>query len=184
MKDSSLMTKRRQLVHLHEPRPCFGCTWCGPQPTKGNDAVNVLCPTCEWLKGVCWFQWYQERANKIVFVNDSGEKHTSVRAFLKGSTHSVGERMERMSPTQRSTLFGKLYIYIWGNRWYQHSPEKRKERQSGSCVFEWQERAARKWKYWTCKEVSPYRQDQTIAVKKKTWHVFWFVWGQERETHK
>ncbi|KAL7540052.1 hypothetical protein ACHAWF_006573 [Thalassiosira exigua] len=105
-RDVTIVRQKRAFCQPPDPRPVFGCHWCGPSQNDVSDLANErLCPICKLFQDMGWFLWIQERANKKVYVDSNQRKYNSVREFLVQTTSMAGEMMERMSPDERSTLF-------------------------------------------------------------------------------
>ncbi|KAL9185251.1 hypothetical protein ACHAXT_003028 [Thalassiosira profunda] len=106
-RDVSVLRKTKLQVQPPDPRPVFGCTWCGPLQ-KGN-AGETLCPLCLPLKKKGWIRIVDVAADKKIYVNDLQKKMPSVRAFLTESTKLVGERLDGMAREEQEALLGKMH---------------------------------------------------------------------------
>lgn len=90
----------KQLVCNGDPRPVFGCDWCGPKIHVGYKGpfsiTSELCPSCEGLKSEGFsFQWYQSTSNKTkrkTFYKDGERVYWDSKNFLLGTTNTVAAK--------------------------------------------------------------------------------------------
>ena len=125
-KDMNCIRRRQVVVKSPDPRPCYGCHWCGPH--QRNDVAGnkeTLCPACKLLSDDGWFRWIDNIAKKVFFVDKKQKKCPSIRFFLSHTTVLLGKRLGNMSPEERSALLSNLYVTEVGAEEYeiQESPK-------------------------------------------------------------
>ena len=125
-KDMNCIRRRQVVVKSPDPRPCYGCHWCGPH--QRNDVAGnkeTLCPACKLLSNDGWFRWIDNIAKKVFFVDKKQKKCPSIRFFLSHTTVPLGKRLGNMSPEERAALLSNLYVTEVGAEEYeiQESPK-------------------------------------------------------------
>eukprot|EP00804_Cyclotella_cryptica_P002019 CCRYP_007412-RA/>CCRYP_007412-RA protein AED:0.18 eAED:0.18 QI:155/1/1/1/0.6/0.66/6/1480/859 len=93
----SEMKKRKALLSPPDPRPFFGCTWCGPcvKPDKRYliQIKGDVCPACKYFLDKGWERIYLESSSKITFKGPGEQRMGSVRDFLKKSTQILSQKL-------------------------------------------------------------------------------------------
>ena len=89
----------KQLVCDGDPRPVFGCDWCGPKIKVGYEGplsvTSELCPSCEGLKSEGFSSQYHQSNNgnqKKAFYKDGERVYWSNKEFLLGTTNTVAAK--------------------------------------------------------------------------------------------
>ncbi|KAL3808934.1 hypothetical protein ACHAXA_009911 [Cyclostephanos tholiformis] len=105
------ISPRKSFVKSPDPRPCYGCNWCGCGRNDNAGNEETLCPACKLLKDDGWFRWVDNVAKKVIFIDNSSNKNScpSIRAFLKDTTVVIREKLKKMSQKEEEALFSNLY---------------------------------------------------------------------------
>ena len=125
-KDVNCIRRRQAVIKSPDPRPCYGCHWCGPH--QRNDVAGnkeTLCPACKLLSDDGWFRWIDNIAHKVCFFDKKQMKCPSIRFFLSYTTVLLGKKLGKMSPEERVALLSNLYVTEVGVEEYeiQESPK-------------------------------------------------------------
>ena len=90
--ENAFMRQLKDCVDKADPRPCFGCYFCGPKRSlKGPDE---LCSTCRWLQKRFGWTCSSRGATKR-YDNKDSERCTSIREYLESTTAIVAKELGR-----------------------------------------------------------------------------------------
>ena len=93
----SQTVKWRKLVCSDDPRPVFGCGWCGPKIPPDYDGpllvASGLCPTCKGFKEEGYSCKILREGNKKTFMKGDKTLWWSNKTYLKGTTKIVAEQL-------------------------------------------------------------------------------------------
>eukprot|EP00574_Skeletonema_japonicum_P009218 CAMPEP_0201720008 /NCGR_PEP_ID=MMETSP0593-20130828/5049_1 /ASSEMBLY_ACC=CAM_ASM_000672 /TAXON_ID=267983 /ORGANISM="Skeletonema japonicum, Strain CCMP2506" /LENGTH=620 /DNA_ID=CAMNT_0048210549 /DNA_START=52 /DNA_END=1914 /DNA_ORIENTATION=+ len=85
----------RNLVSGGDPRPIFGCTWCGPKIRADYEGPLLvksnLCPTCEEFEKEGYYMKIAAGGSKRTFCLGNETVWWSNQAYLMGTTDKVAE---------------------------------------------------------------------------------------------
>ncbi len=85
----------RKLVSDGDPRPIFGCDWCGPKIRAGYDGPllvkSKLCPTCNKFEKEGYYMRMSAGGSKRTFCLGNETVWWSNQAYLMGTTGKVAE---------------------------------------------------------------------------------------------
>lgn len=79
--------KENTTLHAFDPRPCFGCKFCGPK-VKGVHQ-DKLCSSCQLIQNDGWSCRYDEVNRKIHFIRKGEVVFHNLRDFLNNTTDFV-----------------------------------------------------------------------------------------------
>eukprot|EP00986_Skeletonema_menzelii_P003949 scaffold1293_cov139-Skeletonema_menzelii.AAC.4 len=85
----------RKLVHDGDPRPVFGCDWCGPKIRNGYNGPllvkSKLCPTCKEFEKEGYYSKMTAGGTKKTFCLGNETVWWSNQAYLMGTTNKVAK---------------------------------------------------------------------------------------------
>lgn len=85
----------RKLVTEGDPRPVFGCNWCGPKIRTGYEGPllvkSELCPTCTEFEKEGYYMRMTAGGSKKTFCLGNETVWWSNQAYLMGTTDKVAE---------------------------------------------------------------------------------------------
>ena len=85
----------RKLVSDGDPRPVFGCAWCGPKIRAGYEGPllvkSKLCPTCKVFEKEGYYSRMTAGGSKKTFCLGNETVFWSNQAFLQGTTDEVAK---------------------------------------------------------------------------------------------
>ena len=107
-RESNILQKRRQNVRDPDPRPAWGCEWCGltKYAKRSSDYEQILCPICWSLQKQCRWEMKHYSTSKF-FMGPSKKSCRGVKDFLFNSTDIVCKALKSMSHANISVLQGK-----------------------------------------------------------------------------
>lgn len=92
----SKMVEWRKLVSDGDPRPIFGCDWCGPKIRDGYkgplSVESKLCPTCKGFEEEGYYSKMTAGGSKKTFCFGYDTVFWSNLAYLQGTTNKVAKK--------------------------------------------------------------------------------------------
>lgn len=106
------MRKWKAHVGNTDLRPCFGCSFCGPNVNENNFDLKLLqgiglCPFCNLLQEEGWTQKVFSTNKK--YTDPNGTAHLGVTSFLRTSTLIVQKKIASTCTEDMNNMVWKLY---------------------------------------------------------------------------
>jgi len=98
------MSKRQELVPLPDPRPAWGCEWCGVAKSVGSKR-RKLCPICRLLQEHGWSE--KTYSTSQHFISPNQRSLRGVKEFLCGTADIVCKALKKMPREDLSALQAK-----------------------------------------------------------------------------
>ncbi len=106
------MKKWKVHVGNTDLRPCFGCSFCGPNVNENNFDLKLLegvdlCPFCTLLQEEGWTQ--KVFSTNKTYIDPNGSRHLGVTTFLRATTSIVQEKVASTCTEDMNKMVWKLY---------------------------------------------------------------------------
>jgi hypothetical protein len=92
-----IMKTRKKCVTPPDPRPLFGCTWCGPKVQPDQEHLiqikGDVCPACQYFADHGWDRVNLTQANKITFTTPDNQSLWNVKSFLQESSKILSKML-------------------------------------------------------------------------------------------
>ena len=111
-----------------DPRPCWGCEWCGIRrsPTNSNLPREHLCPVCRTLQEHGWHDFTYACGKQVFQPPNSKTELPSPLKFLTHTTDIVSKAMQTLSKEDCSAMHEK-YKGIYENSCAPKTPVEKKQ---------------------------------------------------------
>lgn len=100
-KSKASLGKFRNYVHHPDPRPFYGCSFCGPnmKHSVGETQINGdTCPACALFHRAGWRREYDASSNELYFYKPDGSRLRSVREYMSTTTKIICDKLNAMFP--------------------------------------------------------------------------------------